>query len=380
MKRKISGVQALLSFVAFLFVMGPVANFVQLHFGVSPLVTLGFAVAVLALSGLMSRVSGKLRDHNVHTASVDVEKWVDYIIERLWKDNMFLEKAWSDDQYVVNNSLVHIPQPGAAATVNKNNAGYPVAAVQRADTDVTYALDAYTTVPTLIPDVDLEQISYDKVASIVNDHFGYLIEGMADDMIFKWANGLNGALTTAGGNVINTLGGASVSTVAGQTGNRLVLTYRELQLAQKALNKQKVMKTGRYALLSSEMVDQLINSLNNTQYKDFSRAFDPAKGTIGEFAGFGIIERATVGTVQAALSAGNLVANDFQTAAGATDNEFAFCYQENAVSRAIGERKLFQRIGDPLYYGDIYSALVRAGGRRRRADNAGVVAIVQTAA
>ena len=33
--------------------------------------------------------------------------------------------------------------------------------------------------------------------------------------------------------------------------------------------------------------------------------------------------------------------------------------------------------GNPLYYGDIYSFLLRLGGRIRRADNKGVLAIVQ---
>jgi len=380
MKKNISGVQALLSLVAFMVLMGTGAPVLQHQFGVPPLVTFAVAILIVAISALSRAVHGGDTKGTPVMNAVQVEKWVDYIIERLWKDNMFLQKAWSDDDFVVNNSLVHIPQPGAAPTVMKNNATYPQVAVQRTDSDITYSLDAYSTVPTHVPDIDLETISYDKVASLINDHFGYLIEGMADDMIHKWSNGLNGSLASAGGSVINTIGGATTSTVTGQTGNRLALTYRELQLAQKALNKQKVLKTGRYCLLSSEMLDQFINSLNGTQYKDFSRTYDPITGTVGEFAGFGIIERATVGTVQAALSAGNLVSNDFLTAAGTTDNEFALCYQENTVSRAIGERKLFQRLQDPLYYGDIYSALIRMGGVRRRADNAGVIAIVQAAA
>ena len=375
MRKKISGVQALLSFVAFLFVMGPVANFVQLHYGVPPLVTLAVAMtvtfcAVLFFRKEQSGVGGQL----THTASVDVEKWVDYIIERLWKNNMFLEKAWSDDQYVVNNSLVHIPQPGAQPTVNKNNSSYPVAAVQRTDTDITYALDCYTTVPTHIPDVDLEQISYDKTASIINDHFGYLIQGIADDMLYKWTNTLPGASGIA------TMGAATAATLAGQTGNRLAMTYRELQLARLALNKQNIMQEGRYALMQSDMLDQMINSLSNTQYRDFSRTYDAEKGTIGTLFGFQIIERSTVASVQAALSGGNYVANDFLTAAGATDNVACLCFQENAVSRAIGERKLFQRLGDPNYYGDIHSALIRMGGVRRRSDSAGIVAIVQAGA
>lgn len=39
--------------------------------------------------------------------------------------------------------------------------------------------------------------------------------------------------------------------------------------------------------------------------------------------------------------------------------------------------KFFEDEGNPQYYGDIYSALVRMGGRIRREDQKGVVAIVQ---
>lgn len=49
------------------------------------------------------------------------------------------------------------------------------------------------------------------------------------------------------------------------------------------------------------------------------------------------------------------------------------------VARAIGEVKVFTEKDDPLYYGDIWSMIVRAGGRKIREDNKGVVAIVQDA-
>ena len=39
--------------------------------------------------------------------------------------------------------------------------------------------------------------------------------------------------------------------------------------------------------------------------------------------------------------------------------------------------KAFENEGDATYYGDIYSFLVRAGGRIMREDKKGVIALVQ---
>ncbi|QQR95608.1 MAG: hypothetical protein IPJ93_02385 [Bacteroidota bacterium] len=44
------------------------------------------------------------------------------------------------------------------------------------------------------------------------------------------------------------------------------------------------------------------------------------------------------------------------------------------------ERLTFESLADPQYYGDIYSALVRMGGRKRRNDAKGIIGIIQAAA
>jgi hypothetical protein len=55
----------------------------------------------------------------------------------------------------------------------------------------------------------------------------------------------------------------------------------------------------------------------------------------------------------------------------------ALAWHEQSVVRALGEVRAFENEGDPTWYGDIYSFLVRAGGRIRRADEKGVVALLQ---
>ena len=74
------------------------------------------------------------------------------------------------------------------------------------------------------------------------------------------------------------------------------------------------------------------------------------------------------------------VAKAYNDAAAATDNDAVLVWQKNALERAVGEIVAFEKIGDPTYYGDIYSFLVRMGGRIRRNDQKGVMVIVQASA
>ena len=57
----------------------------------------------------------------------------------------------------------------------------------------------------------------------------------------------------------------------------------------------------------------------------------------------------------------------------------ALAWQEQSVSRALGEVKMFDSTNNPLYYGDIYSFLLRTGGSVRRYDKKGVYLLAEAA-
>lgn len=61
----------------------------------------------------------------------------------------------------------------------------------------------------------------------------------------------------------------------------------------------------------------------------------------------------------------------------ATDCAAGLVWQEDYVSRSLGESVLFDDQGNPLYYGDIISFLQKAGGHSIRADKTGVILIKQ---
>lgn len=297
-----------------------------------------------------------------------LETWANYIIERFWKDNPFLKAAYDDSQYVVAGRIVHIPQPGSKPTVVKNRSVFPATAVRRTDTDITYALDEYSTDPTHIPNIDSIHLSYNKQDSVLGDHMQVLDETVADDMLIKWGGNATFFATT-GGPAADT-----VPAVGAQTGTRKGFHHRDLQKLMILMNTNNVPKQDRYVMIDDNMFDYFYSSLGDTNARDFSRFADAQNGVVGKLHGFTIYTRSSV---LAATSANAVKA--LGAALAATDSLCSIAWHKNSVAFAIGDKKLFQNQNDALYYGDVHSALVMAGGRVRRGDGLGVYIITQGA-
>lgn len=313
---------------------------------------------------------------------VPQELWTSYIVEKLWKTNPHLILSSDESKFVQGGSVVYIPQAGSKPTVVKNRNTYPATAVQRNDTAVMYALDVWTTDPTHIPMADQLEISYEKTDSVLGDHVNGLAEAIGDEILYRWVYGSKPA---AGGTVTNEAlpvarqiptSGESISVNGddGQTGTRKATTYKEFQKAQAKMNKDGVPKNDRYAMLESNMHQEFVDSLSSNQMAAFQASADLSKGIVGEFAGFKILERSSV---LAFTAAGAPIVPG--QALSATDNLAGLCWQKDCVTRASGDTKLFQDMDNPLYYGDVYSGLLKMGGRCKRSDWKGVIAIVQAA-
>ena len=359
-----------LSFLMFTFIVGLAATPLK-HYGIPPVATVTGAIALTFGAAILSARNKSFGEAGVYKNGVETEFWVNYIIQRLWKDNKFLMQAYSDDQYVVGGKIVHIPQPGSKPTVVKGRSSFPASAVRRTDTDILYALEEYSTDPTHIQDAEKVELSYSKIDSVLGDHAGTINEAVADDMIVKWLQSLPST------NIVETSGAVIASKVAGQTGNRLAMTFNDLKKARLAMNLQNIPGEDRFALIEENMFDELTDSLSATQYKDFSQMYDASTGVVGKLFGFQVMTRSSVAMSAGSLISGNLVVNALGASISATDKVTSICWQKNSVTRALGEVKFFEQTNNPQFYGDVYSALLRMGGRRRRADNAGVIAIRQ---
>ncbi|MCW3120687.1 MAG: hypothetical protein JWQ38_179 [Flavipsychrobacter sp.] len=302
--------------------------------------------------------------------AIQKEIWQDHIEGNLFKNNEFLLASTDAGQYVLQGKVVHIPQAGALATIVKNRSSIPATVVQRGDTDVTYTLDEYTTDPILIPNAETFELSYNKRESVLGEYESSLRQTVADNLLIDWCP------TGSTGTVIRTTGANTATHLAGTTGTRKKFTVNDLKNAQLQLNKQNIPMEGRYALISADMFQQLTDDMSATQYRDFSAAYDVKDGILGRLFGFNIMMRGGVATYTNDAAP---VVNPYGASAAVTDNDGVLCWQVGAVERALGQITFFERIGDPTFYGDVYSVSVRMGARMRRSDAKGIIAIVQAA-
>lgn len=310
------------------------------------------------------------------------EFWASYIVEKLRKTNPHISLCFDESKYVKGGSVVYIPQAGAKPNVVKNRAFGAATAVQRGDTAVMYGLDVFTTDPTAITHAEANEISYEKQDSVLGDHTNTLAESIGDELTYSWIRGVKPAVgggTTveflpAGRRIPTSGADTAVNPEDGQTGTRKAFTYKEVQGMQAKFNKDNVPKDNRYAMLESYMHQQFIDSLSANQMAAFQASADLENGIVGKFAGFTFLERSSV----LALTTGGVFRLPGEALA-ATDNLASIFWHKDSVTKALGDTELFQDMGNPLYYGDIHSGLVKMGGRCRREDWKGVGIVVQAA-
>jgi hypothetical protein len=363
---------AAMSLLMFAVVVGFVSVAINAMLGVPEWVTSIVAVVVAMVRAYVSMRAFDANYSNERYAGiggsrsdVQVEIWAKYIMGAIFKNNEFLNYAFNADDYVMQGKVVHIPQAGAPAAVQKNRSSLPATVTKRTDTDVTYPLDEFTTDPRLIPHADKAELSYDKMNSVMADDMDALRQVVADNMLISWAPAAN---------FVRTTGDEVDATVSGASGTRKKFKSKDLLAAQTFLNKQDIPANDRYALLPATMYADLIEDLSEGAYRDFSRAMDPEKGVVGMLYGFKVMMRSSVLVY---TNAATPVVKAYGAEAAATDNEAALCWQVNALERAKGEVVVFDQANSPQYYGDLMSFLMRMGGRVRRSDEKGVVAIVQ---
>jgi hypothetical protein len=326
--------------------------------GFNPVVVLGVGTA---LSFLPAAPAG------VMAMAVQKEIWLNSIIEPLFADNSFISKAFNADEFVVAGKVVHIPNAGVGSAVVKNRAVYPATVGKRDDVDLTFNLDEYTTDPIKIPHADTVELSYNKRESVLKNDKAKLIESVCNEMVFNWS--------PAVANTIRTTGAAVLSHTPSATGNRKAFGKADVKNAMDKFNGQDIPQEGRYLLIDAVMYGQLLDSLTTQESMAFHSLVDVKMGVLGKLYTFNIMMRSKAGLYTTAVAP-----KAWTAAAVATDNAAALCWHENSVCRSLGETKMFDDENNPLYYADIYSFLVRAGGRPMRSGVEGLLAIVQDSA
>jgi len=325
------------------------------------------ASAALVVSALVLLSFVLPSPKGVAMMAVQREIWERDIVENLFKNNEFAKRAFSADIYVIEGKVVHIPVAGTPSAVNKNVTVFPVAAVKRADQDITYALDTFYTTPRHVERIEQYELAYDKRASVLGEDQAALIEAAMNGLLFRWSPGA--------ANVVLTTGAATLASAVGATGNRLSFTkdvFNGMKLQMDRAN----IPGGRVALLTADHHAQLLASFSDIERTNFNNLADMKTGIVGKYLGIDIMMRSTalryrqVGGIWTPVDE-----TDAAFAANAADSAASLFYHDMSVERALGTVQMFDGENRPEYYGDIYSFILRLGGRIRRA--AGAFAVVE---
>ena len=301
--------------------------------------------------------------------ALNKEIWQTAIVENLYPVNSFAAKS-VDDSAFVGNRRVHIPNAGAASKVVTNRTQKPASVSQRADNELTYEMDELTTDPIYIPDADTVELSYDKRNSVIANDRAQLQDAAFANILERWGGGVPVA------NVLMTSGTAErdAHTSAGATGKRKAMGKADVLALMTAMDKDNIPEAGRYLLLDAYMYADLLSDLSESDKWMFQNSANVQTGVLGNLYGFNIMKRSSVLRVGADKSL-----LKWSATAAAGEMAAALAWQESCVSRALGEVKMFDDLGSPTYYGDIYSFLVRTGGSIRRYDKKGVFLLAETA-
>ena len=298
--------------------------------------------------------------------AIQREIWINSIVEGLFADNSFLSKAFNADEFVEMGKTVHIPNAGAPSKTKKNRTSFPADVNTRTDVDLSFNLDEFTTDPIRIPHADTVELSYNKRESVLRQDKAVLQESVAKSIIYSWLPEKK--------HCIETTGTAVDAHSPKATGKRKAICRADVQRLMTQFNADNIPQEGRYLLLDAYMYDQLLADLTSVQNQAFLASADAQRGILGKLFSFNVMMRSEV-----AVYGDGIVKKAEDAAGAATDLAAGLAWHENSVCRALGEVNAFENEKDPTYYGDIYSFLVRAGGRPMREDVKGLVAIVQKA-
>lgn len=312
--------------------------------------------------------------------ALEIEVWNETIQEKLLQDNSFLTQvADVSSDNIINGTIVHLPQAGDPSGVVKNRTVFPAPVARRSDGEVLYKIDEYTTNPIWIKDAENKELSYDKRRSVldqdVDNLSGEVAEGMLTNFIVSPV-GTNNTLPTT--SILETSGAAVASGLAGSTGNRKAYSLADLQKLRNFLIKQKAWNEGQMnVLLTPDAATQMFpaeSAITATYMSAVSEA-ERRSGMMYKAQGFNIFVRSAVYTLAADKSF-----KAYGAVVSPTDCEGIFAWNKNMVEKAIGTTEAFEDLKNPTYYGDIYSFLVRMGGRARRKNFEGLVLMKQASA
>lgn len=259
------------------------------------------------------------------------ELWANQLTENLFADNTFITRSQNHSSFV-DGCKVHVPNAGAKPTITKNGTTFPVTASPRTDVDVDYTIDTYRTEPIYVQNAEQIQLNYDKINSVLSNAKEALQEEISLSILSNW---------------IAKATGTNNKTIAANFSRASLLAIKL------AFDNADIPQEGRCIILTPTAYSELFTELQSAEQYAFSASANAARGIIGSLFGFDVYMRSKVDNA-------------------ASSKVSAFAWHQNCVSRAMGNTQIFQNQQDALFFGDVISAEVLAGGTAIRNDKAGI--------
>ena len=301
--------------------------------------------------------------------ALNISIWQSTLVENFYPDDSFATKSVDDSAYVKAHQVI-IPGAGKPSNVKRNRTVKPATVNTRTDNALEYVIDELTTDPIYIPDIDTVELSYDKRSSIISNDRTQLQTEAHELLLECWGAGVPAT------NVLLTTGTVerAAHTSETATGKRKRITKDDLLAIMTRMDADNVPEGGRYVLLDAYMYADLLSDLTESDKWMLQNSANAQKGIVGNLWGLNIMKRSKVLRVK-----NDKTLLPWSEEAVAGELAAALAWHDQSVSRALGEVKMFDSTNNPLYYGDIYSFLLRTGGSVRRYDKKGIYLLAEAA-
>jgi hypothetical protein len=295
------------------------------------------------------------------------EIWITTIIGLLFASNEFASRSVDHSEFV-NNKTVHVPNAGANPAVFKTRPTGSISyADGRTDIDLTYDIEKYFIGPVIIENPESVELSYNKRESVMAGIGAALRNALYEDLIYRWIPAAAVSVAT---------GGADIAVnITGATGNRKAVAKKNILAIRTIFDKGDIPQEGRCLLLDADMYNQLLDALTETEASAFLTTANAQTGIVGKIYGFDVYMRSRVAKV---TGAGAIKL--WTDTPAATDSAAGIAWSATAVSRSVGNIDVLDNVRDAVQFGDVLSAVVRAGGSNMRSDGKGVVLLYQATA
>lgn len=253
--------------------------------------------------------------------ALNKEIWLTQLAENFYPDTSFLSKCQDFSTFVEYNQL-HMGIAGIDPAVRINQKTYPIKDVQRVDEEALFPLDTFETENTLIRNLEIIEMSYNKVESVISQHRKTLQTAVGKKAIHAFAPNSNTDETP----VLFTTGEA--------VNGRKRLRFDDILSLKEAFDNALIPQERRYIVLHPSHVTDLLRE-DMKLFKDLTEIRD---GEPQRFAGFGFYSFPFMPLFQNG--------EKVEFGADKTGNFASVAFQSGEVMKADGDLKMFSKIDD----------------------------------